>query len=38
MSVRLHFIVEGQTEETFINRVIIPHLASCRCGAMSDVS
>jgi hypothetical protein len=29
MSVRLHFIVEGQTEETFVNRVIIPHLASC---------
>ncbi len=28
MSVRLHFIVEGQTEETFVNRVIIPHLAS----------
>jgi hypothetical protein len=28
MSTRLHFIVEGQTEETFINRVVIPHLAS----------
>ena len=28
MGVRLHFIVEGQTEETFINRVLIPHLAS----------
>jgi hypothetical protein len=25
---RLHFIAEGQTEETFINRVIVPHLAS----------
>ena len=25
--VRLHFIVEGQTEETFINRVLRPHLA-----------
>ncbi|MCU0914722.1 MAG: DUF4276 family protein [Planctomycetes bacterium] len=29
MSTRLHFVVEGQTEETFVNRVIIPHLASC---------
>ncbi len=28
MSVRLHFIVEGQTEETFVNRIVIPHLAS----------
>jgi len=28
MSVRLHFVVEGQTEETFVNRTIIPHLAS----------
>jgi hypothetical protein len=28
MSARLHFVVEGQTEETFINRTIIPHLAS----------
>ena len=27
MSVRLHFIVEGQTEETFVSRVLIPHLA-----------
>lgn len=27
MAVRLHFIVEGQTEETFVNRVIVPHLA-----------
>jgi hypothetical protein len=26
--VRLHFIVEGQTEETFVNRVITPHLAT----------
>ncbi|HOX36644.1 MAG TPA: DUF4276 family protein [Candidatus Brocadiia bacterium] len=26
MSVRLHFIVEGQTEETFVNRVLSPHL------------
>ncbi|MBI3016034.1 MAG: DUF4276 family protein [Candidatus Tectomicrobia bacterium] len=29
MSVRLHFIVEGQTEETFVNRILIPHLANC---------
>ena len=28
MAVRLHFIVEGQTEETFVNRVLIPHLAT----------
>ena len=28
MSVRLHFVVEGQTEETFVNRTLIPHLAS----------
>jgi len=28
MSVRLHFIVEGQTEETFVNRILVPHLAT----------
>ena len=28
MAVRLHFIVEGQTEETFVNRVLKPHLAT----------
>lgn len=28
MSARLHFIVEGQTEETFVNRVLTPHLAA----------
>jgi hypothetical protein len=28
MSTRLHFIVEGQTEETFVNRVLVPHLAT----------
>lgn len=28
MAVRLHFIVEGQTEETFVNRVLKPHLAA----------
>ena len=27
MAVRLHFIVEGQTEETFVKRVLCPHLA-----------
>jgi hypothetical protein len=29
MSARLHFIVEGQAEETFVNRVLIPQLATC---------
>ena len=28
MAVRLHFIVEGQTEETFVNRTLRPHLAN----------
>jgi len=28
MSARLHFIVEGQTEEAFVNRVLLKHLAS----------
>lgn len=28
MAVRLHFIVEGQTEETFVNQTLKPHLAS----------
>lgn len=28
MALRLHFIVEGQTEETFVNRTLCPHLAS----------
>ena len=27
MVVRLHFIVEGQTEETFVNQTLRPHLA-----------
>lgn len=27
MAARLHFVVEGQTEETFVNRVLRPHLA-----------
>ena len=27
MSARLHLIVEGQTEETFANRTLIPHLS-----------
>lgn len=26
MTVRLHFVVEGQSEETFVNRVLAPHL------------
>lgn len=29
MRVRLHFIVEGQTEEAFVNRLLVPYLASC---------
>lgn len=29
MSVRLNFIVEGQTEEAFVNRTLRPHLAKC---------
>ena len=28
MSVRLHFIVEGQTEEAFVNQILNPHLAN----------
>ena len=28
MSVRLYSIVEGQTEETFVNQVLKPHLAT----------
>ena len=37
MSIRLHFIVEGQTEETFVNQTLRSHLeklfiwASARC-------
>ena len=37
MSIRLHFIVEGQTEETFVNQILCPHLgelsiwADARC-------
>jgi len=27
MNVRLHLVVEGQTEETYVNRVLVPHLA-----------
>ena len=39
--VRLHFIVEGQTEETFVNQTLVPHLAhmsivsDARCVATS---
>ncbi len=35
MTIRLHFIVEGQSEETFINRSLIPHLANY--GVVGDV-
>jgi hypothetical protein len=28
MTVRLHFVVEGQTEETYVNRVLVHHLAN----------
>lgn len=28
MAVRLHFIVEGQTEEAFVNQILKPHLAN----------
>ena len=27
MAIRLHFVVEGQTEETFVRRILCPHLA-----------
>ena len=27
MTARLHFVVEGQTEEAFVNTVLVPHLA-----------
>ena len=27
MTIRLHFIVEGQTEETFVKQILSPHLA-----------
>ena len=35
MSARLHFIVEGQTEEIYVNRVLKPHFAplSIWCNA-----
>lgn len=32
--IRLHFVVEGQTEETFVNRTLVPHLA--RLSVISD--
>ncbi|MEW6051686.1 MAG: DUF4276 family protein [Candidatus Zixiibacteriota bacterium] len=28
MSIRLHLVVEGQTEETFVNQLLKPHLAN----------
>lgn len=33
MSIRLHFIVEGQTEETFVKNTLVPHLAGRGIGA-----
>ena len=30
MAIRLHFIVEGQTEETFVNQTLHPYLATLR--------
>ena len=41
MAARLHFVVEGQTEEAFVNTVLVPHLAQmsiisvARCVATS---
>ena len=32
-SVRLHFVVEGQTEETFVNTILRPHLANVNVWA-----
>ena len=28
--VRVHLVVEGQTEETFVRKVLAPYLGSCR--------
>lgn len=33
MDARLNFVVEGQTEETFVNQVMRPHLADRRIWA-----
>lgn len=33
MSIRLHFMVEGQSEETFVNRVLGPYLAEWQVWA-----
>jgi len=27
VSIRLHIVVEGQSEETFVNRILVPHLS-----------
>ena len=35
MAVRLNFIVEGQTEETFVNRTLRPHLAGLSIWAVA---
>lgn len=36
MSIRLHFIVEGQTEETFVNQTLRPHLAELSISIWAD--
>ena len=36
MGVRLHFIVEGQTEEAFVNDILAPHLADYSIWADSS--
>lgn len=36
MDTRLNFVVEGQTEETFVNQVMRPHLADRRIWAYVD--
>ena len=35
MYIRLHFIVEGQTEETFVNKTLCPHLAELSISAVA---
>ena len=37
MSVRLHIIVEGKTEENFVNRILKPHLGDFLVGASAVV-
>ena len=38
MGVRLHFIVEGQTEEAFVNQILKPHLANKSVWADATLS